>query len=648
MRQFIALCLGVICVPLISYSGSTWASEASTPIIAADNPYLGMSLEDLMQVQVSVASKKPQTLQDTAAAVFVLNHEDIRRSGATSIPEVLRLVPGVQVARLYGHAWAITSRGFISTFSNKLLVLIDGRSVFSPLFSGVYWDIQNVMLEDVDRIEVVRGSGGATWGANAVNGVINIITKSAHATQGGLLVAGGGNDEKGFGAGRYGFALGENGAARIYAKGFSRKDANSRNPGAVPNWKEQRGGFRADWDWGKQQAMLDGAIYSGSESAVSTIFQPNFNNPVVTYAAKTSGGHLLGRWQDDGLSLQVYVDRTKRERLTFSESRNTMDIEAKYRFSPFKNHDIQLGLGYRRTHDNIPGTFGLSFTPISRTDYLYSSFIQDQMSLSRDVDLTLGAKFEHNDYSGLEWAPTARLMWRASENHRIWAAYSRAYVPPSRADRSLQEKFVNSPGFQMGLVPSPNMQTTHMTAYELGYRGNFGSRWSVDATVFLNDYRLLPTIETLPFKAGFLGLQSANFLNARAYGSEWSVRTQLTPDWRLTAAYTWLLIHGTRTGGNDTTTVTEFAAPRNQWSLNSAWDMSDTLTLDAQYYWMGRLDLKPVIKSYQRLDLRLGWKPVNGIEASLTVQNALNHKHAEAWRKNIYGRSFYAKIVWTF
>lgn len=622
------------------------------------NPYLNMSIEDLMQVQVSIASKKPQSLSDIAAAVFVLTGEDILRSGATSLPEALRLVPGIEVARGNGHTWAVSARGFASSFSSGLLVMIDGRSVFTPLFGGVYWDVQNIMLEDIDKIEVVRGSGGAVWGANAVNGVINIITKSAQDTQGGLLVVGAGDSrvENGFGGLRYGFKLGEAGAARIFAKGFSRQDDNVRASAPIGNWQDKRLGFRADWDMNTSTFMLSGGMYGGHESTVSTLmFATPPYSEVTTYQSDVSGSHLLGLWQREGLSVQTYIDRTRRTRRTFSEHRNTFDLEVKYHAKPFVSHDLQWGLGYRTTSDRMTNSLALSFNPISKTDPLYSVFIQDEITLLPSLRLTLGLKVEDNNYTGVESAPDIRLMWEVSDKQRLWASASHAYVPPTRADADMSQLFVNTPNFQLGLVPNKNLKTIDIESYELGYRFQPQAHIAFEAVAYRNKYRHLLTDEKLPFDPilGFSGIQEGNFLNAKSKGVELNMSWQVLDQWRLTANYAWIQIRSYSTGGTDLVSYQKLntVTPNHRWSVNSALALSNQFTLDAQLYVVAE-SLARKVEAYTRADLRLGWNVKDTINVSLAIQNALDKKHAEfpdvLGNQTLFGRSYYGQMNWKF
>src|SRR5205807_1846799 len=399
-----------------------------------------MSVEDLMNMQVTSVSKRTQKVADAAAAVYVITQEDIRRSGATNIPEALRLAPGIQVARIDENKWAISSRGFNGRFADKLLVLIDGRSVYTPLFSGVYWNVQDVMLEDVDRIEVIRGPGATLWGANAVNGVINIITKSAKNTQAGLATAGGGNELRGFSNLRYGGTVNQDAFYRAYAKYFNvGSSTNAIGGNGTDNWDSLRGGFRGDWTpSGPDQVTLQGDMYRSHYGELLTI--PSLNAPYSSTfpnAGAISGGNILGRWAHDfgssSTSLQVYFDNTNiSENSLFADHQNIFDIDFQHSFRLTDSQAVIWGVGYRSIGDNNDSSFTVSLQPNHNQLNQFSGFAQDEISLfDRRVQLTLGSKLEHNDFTGLEVEPNARILWNITPNQSVWTAVSRAARTPA-------------------------------------------------------------------------------------------------------------------------------------------------------------------------------------------------------------------------
>ncbi len=402
------------------------AAGAETP---ADVDFTALSLEELMDVEVTSVSKRPQRLADAAAAIFVITQEDIRRPGATNIPELLRMVPGVEVARIDANKWAVSVRGFNARFSNKLLVLIDGRSVYSPLFSSVFWDIHDLVLEDIERIEVIRGPGATMWGANAVNGVINIITRSAKDTQGALLSGGGGTEQRAFGTARYGGRIGDNLYYRGYVKAAKLDDgALASGDDGADGFHQSRSGFRLDWEPRDEDTLtLAGDLYrldNGTTDASHPLFVPPY---LSTWddRGKAEGGSILANW-----SRHLSADAG------LCGSADVIEADLQHDFSPLSGHRLVWGLGYRYTHTASDSTLYMRPSPANRSESLFSAFVQDEISLITDqLSLTLGSKFEHNDASGFEVQPTARLLWTPSPNHSLWAAVSRAVRTPSVSER---------------------------------------------------------------------------------------------------------------------------------------------------------------------------------------------------------------------
>src|SRR5882672_11508804 len=448
-----------------------------------------ITLEDLMDLQVTSVSKRAQKLADAAAAIFVITQDDIRRSGASSIPEALRMVPGLEVARIDENKWAIGSRGFNGRFDNKLLVLIDGRSVYTPLFSGVYWNVQDVLLEDVDRIEVIRGPGATLWGANAVNGVINVITKKAKATQGGLVSAGAGSQERAAGGVRYGGKLGNNTYYRAYTKYFD------WGPSAYPSgmtahdgWDALRGGFRADWTpAGANSLTLQGDIYRSrfdetlTVASLSAPYSNTFPND-----GKYSGGNILGRWnhtsERSSMSLQMYYDNTTiTDHSLFGDHQNILDLDFQHGFHVGDSQQFVWGLGYRSIRDKNDPSFTVSLQPNQVTLNQFSTFVQDEISLvDNRLQITLGSKFERNEFTGFEVEPNARLLWNLTPNQSIWTAVSRAVRTPALTEEGLRlNSAVIPPGTPSNPAPLPavvavfgshQFKSEDLLAYELGYR----------------------------------------------------------------------------------------------------------------------------------------------------------------------------------
>ncbi len=472
--------------------------------LATDN-YFELTLEQLLEIEVLSASKKAEPVANAPAAVYVVTNEDIIRSGVTTIPDALRMVPGMQIARSDSNSWAISIRGFNNGLANKLLVLVDGRTIYNPVFGGVLWEAHNVMLEDVERIEVVRGPGGALWGANAVNGVINIITKHTSDTQGNLTSTVYGNEERGTLSTRQGGTFGSNGFYRIYAKGF-KQDASRKPPTAnsdtqqdtYDEWDGFRTGFRADW---ADQFTLQGDAYRTNSEQL----RPHFSliapyAPIKQQLIRYEGINLLGRWTDkynDGsqLSIQTYVDWAKRdEPFNFIDDRTTYDLDAQYNLAPLATHNIILGAGFRFLTDDEQGDNNTSFSPQQRHNSLYSAFVQDKITLVPETwFLTLGSKFEHNEFSGVEFQPNARMQWHPDQNQILWASVSRAIRTPTPIEEDLTGTLATTANVRAAFVPNNHFKSEKLTAYELGYRHQLSPVLSIDIATFYNDYDYLST-----------------------------------------------------------------------------------------------------------------------------------------------------------
>jgi iron complex outermembrane receptor protein len=613
---------------------------------AADTDIINLDIEELMKIQVTSVSKKKEQLSDAAASIFVITEEDIRRSGVTSIPEALRLSPGVEVARQDSHTWAISSRGFNDEFANQLLVLIDGRSVYTPLFAGVYWDVQDLMLEDVQRIEVIRGPGATLWGANAVNGVINITTKSAKDTQGVLLTGGAGSEELGFGA-RYGVQLHDNGYLRVYGKWYNRDESVVPGGGdANDAWTMYRGGFRYDYLPEQNSYTLQGDIYQGSlqqrvnESEPPPVYAISNTTPV-----DVSGVNVLGKWvhtfdADNDLALKVYYDRTWRDRVVFSETRNTFDADLQHHFKLGNRNDIVWGLGYNITADDLGNTFMVSFDPAKRTTSLYSAFAQDEITLiEKKLRLTLGTKVEHNDYTGWEVQPSARLSYNITEKQTAWFSASRAVSTPSRAEQNIR---INQQVIPAAVSPvgadtivslngSTAMVSKELIGFELGYRLQAHERFTTDIATFYNIYDKQRSIEgpgapdfvtyapavTLPFTIG-------NNLDGESYGFEIANTLKLTDWWRVRANYSFLKLNLHKINGSTDPLGLERAehdSPENQVGIRSMMDLPFDIELDGGMRYVDSLSNRGV-PSYVVGDIRLGWRsPKRRWEVSITGQN---------------------------
>jgi len=652
-------------------------TEAPLPPQAASVADLDIS--ELMNTKVTSVSKKAQRMSKVAAAVFVITQEEIRRSGATSVPDLLRMVPGLDVAQINANSWAISARGFNHQFSDKLLVLIDGRAVYTPLFGGVYWDTQDVVLEDIDRIEVIRGPGATVWGANAVNGVINIITLKAADTQGGLVTAGAGTQELGSGTAQYGGKLGRNGSYRVFGRGFDHNhfpDLNGQN--AEDDWHLVHSGFRVDEGLSKKDSVtLQGDIYrgqEGSEFGHIVSISPPVNENVVG-AADLAGGNVLGRWNHtfssrSDTTLQIYFDRFEREGPESDEYRDTIDFDFQHHLAVGARHDFIWGGDYRHTSDHTVGTIDQAWLPPSRALDLFSAFVQDEILLKADrVSLTVGTKLENNYLSGFDVEPSGRVAWTPKSRDTFWAAVSRAARSPARRNTDADVNIAVFPGpggtpADLLLLGNPNQKSEHVIAYEAGYRAQPAARLSVDVALFFTTYSDLATTEPgVPFLVVnpppthlVLPLVWANKMYGTTDGIEVSANWKMTRKWTLSPGYALLQMHLHEDSSSlDTTTVsdTEGSSPRHQAQLRSHEDLSRRLAWEVSGYFVERLSAQQV-PSYVRLDTQLSWRVGEGVALSLVGQNLLRDRHLESndaltsLNPSQVKRSAYAKLVWRF
>ena len=599
-----------------------------------------ISIEELMDIDVYSASRRLDPIQGAPSAIFVLTNEDIRRARVTSVPEALRLVPGVQVARVDANKWAVSIRGFNGRSANKLLVLVDGRSIYDPLFSGVLWESRDVVLEDVDRIEVIRGPGGTLWGANAVNGVINIITKHTRDTQNGIITLAAGTEERAAGTVRYGWQPGNGQSMRIYAKAFERDSGFSASGNAFDKTRMERIGFRWDMNLNTRDALrVSGDWFTAvADERLSA---------VATQEVNHHGGNVLTNWTrklsaTESLKVQLYYDRTELDNVQLGQRRGTYDFEFQHGFDPVQYHQVVWGLGYRNTRDNIRNGPILGVDPLNRKDHTVSAFIQDTIALVSDRwNLTLGTKFENNDYSDNEWQPNARLTWTPSAQQTWWTAISRAVRVPSRLEADLVIG---------GNRRGDGVLAEQVYAYEIGRRHLLQKNLWYDITAFYNEYRKLLTVEQ--------NFQLGNRMRAHTHGVELAARWQATPAWRLDGAYTYLKMEleleesGAILPLQTTPATIEGSNPRYQYTLRSAFDIQRDLQFDAI---LRAVDDLPALNvpAYTTLDLGLSWQVSKDMELSLVGQNLLDNHHPEQPSGvNTNGtevqRGYYAKLTWKF
>lgn len=610
-----------------------FAAHALAPSIAAAPDITELSLEQLTNVVVTSVSRREERLVDAPASIFVITAEDIRRSGATSIPEALRLAPNLQVARADNNQYAISARGYNNVLANKMLVLIDGRTVYTPLFSGVFWEAQDTLLADIERIEVISGPAATLWGANGVNGVINIRTYSAAKTQGAYASAVAGNRETGAEA-RYGGRF-DDGSWRIYAKYFDRDHLNlTTGPAIRDESRRAATGFRTDWQRGIDTSTLQGDAYWGDIDQVP--------------AARTiSGGNLLGRWQHAlsggaSVTLQAYYDRTNREHpLQFKEALDTLDLELQHEWRPLADHRLVWGGGYRVSRDRVDNSASQAFMPEDRTLRWGNVFAQDEIRLRDDLELTLGAKVETNIYTGSEWLPNVRLSWQPARDHLVWGALSRAVRAPSRIDRDLS--IPGAPPFL--LVANDTFASEIMRSAEIGYRAQVSSDLSFSLTAFRHEYPNLRSLDLSPS-----GVVFANTIEGTTNGVEGWGSLRLTPYWRVVGGFVWMkvrrnVIPGMRDLGGMTSLGDD---PDNTAMLRSSWDIGAKGELDLTLRHSGTLPGAPV-PAYTVLDGRFGWRFTPNFDASVVVQNAADHHYAEWGAPNnraALDRNAYLRVTW--
>ena len=635
-----------------------------------------LRLEDLMNIEVTSVSKKEQKMSRTAAAVFVITADDIARSGATNIPDLLRMAPGVEVAQISSNTWAISIRGFNSPgqYSNKLLVLVDGRTVYSTIMSGVFWNAQDIALDNIDRIEVIRGPGGTVWGANAVNGVINIITKKAGETQGGLVTAGAGTYELGFGNIRYGGRIGSKAAYRIFGDGFGRNHFPGLAGGnGNDDWRMVHTGFRADIDASPQDSVvIEGDGHRGRSgeitSEIVTISPPV--NGLFNLTDRYSGWDVLSRWnhafRHSETSLLVYFDRMTRDDTTTKLGVNTFNIDFQDHMSWGSRQDIVWGLGYRVSADSNPATPRISFIPARRTNHLFSCFVQDEIAIRPNrLFVSSGIRFEQDRNSGFGLEPNARIAWIPNDRNTIWAAVSQAQRTPSRVDTSLYANMAVVPGptglpIVVGYAGNPNEKAERETSFEAGYRAKLSKRLSVDSTAFFNQYRDLmsiepgvPQFETNP-SPYLLDLSTfANLSYGETHGFEAFADWKVTRAWTLSPGYSFLTAHIHQDAASLAAVDVAGGMVNHQAQLRSEVNLPAHWQWNTAAYFVGGLPVLQV-PSYTRLDSNLIWVAGERFSISLVGQNLLRDRHLEdagagtIARPDMVKRSAYVKFSWSF
>ena len=608
-------------------------------LAASDASLVDLSLEELANLQITSVSRRAQRISDAAASVYVITAEAIRRSGASSLPEALRLAPNLQIAQIDANQYAITARGFNNAIGNKLLVLIDGRTVYTQFYSGVFWEQQDVVLADVDRIEVISGPGATLWGANAVNGVINVITRAARETQGALASLEGGSKEA-QGIARYGGTLGGVGNFRLYAKRLERQDTKTRSGGSIDDaWNQAQVGMRADWAVAQDSFTVQGDAYSGKGR------QTRGSGALTFPPVQVGGSNLSARWTrqlDAGasLSLQAYYSSSRRDdAVLYRPHEDVSDVEFQHAFG-FSGQQVVWGAGYRQARDDLGPGFFFGFVPARRTLNWSNVYAQDSIRFDHALELTLGLKVERNDYTGNELLPSLRLAWKPDNEQLLWAALSRAVRAPSPLDRDI----VLPPRPPYLIAGGPGFQSEVAYVAELGWRAQPTASLTYSATLFQNWWERLRSGQPPP------DAHVQNMIDGTTAGFETWASWQAASNWRLTAGYDLLREH-LRVQAGSTDPVGPSALgndPRAQWTLRSSLDVTALQEFELSLRHVAALPA-PAVPAYTTADLRYGWRFRPGWTAALVGRNLLGRSHAEfgapAGRSEI-PRSLLVQVAW--
>lgn len=637
--------------------------------------YKTMSLEELTQIDVTTLSRGPEKAFQTPAGIYIITGSDIRRSGATSIPEALRLAPGVEVERIDANKWSIGIRGFGTRLTRSVLVLIDGRTVFTPLFDGTYWEVQDTLMEDIDRIEVIRGPGGTIWGPNAVNGVINVITKSSKETRGMLATAGGGNEEQGFAGFRYGGGNNKDFSYRFYGKGFTRSPEVHSDGRNFDDWRSVQGGFRMDWDKPGRAFTLQGDFYEelAGESVAAEMYTAPYTR-IVDANAGLSGGNIMGRWEKTlrggtNIQVQAYYDRTNRYEPNIGERRDTFDVDFIERLRLPARQTVTWGVGARLSHANdMEVVTGLTFAPSRRTDHLESGFVQDEISLvEKRLSLVVGTKLLHTNYTYVDAEPSARILWTPSANLTIWAAFTHALRTPS----DVEEDFflAGNTGLTIGGLPelarfnaNRNFAPEKLNGYESGIRKLLGKNAGVSVAGFYNHYHDLldeeitgaPFLENDPAPAHYLlPAQFRNGLLGNTKGVEVTPEWRPATFWRLRGSYSYLHMSIWKApGSGDIGTAPGLvgSSPGHDAWIQSSFDVGKAIQLDLTWRYVSALP-GALVPAYSTADARLAWRFKEQFELAIAGRNLLQPSHFEAAGDPgpLVGikRSVYVKLTWS-
>jgi iron complex outermembrane receptor protein len=678
-------------------------AHAGQPLLLAQADLTTFNIEELMDITVTSVSKKAQKIGDAAAAIYVITQDDIRRSGVTSIADALRMAPGVQVARIDSNKWAVSSRGFNGRFANKLLVLMDGRSLYTPYFLGVYWELQDTVLEDIDRIEIIRGPGAALWGANAVNGVINIITKSADKTVGALVSTGAGSHETAFATARYGASIGNDTHLKFYVKHNERDGfVDAFGQGANDAWHKTQGGFRLDSQLTTMDNLtLQGDFYDGEVKETFVQYDyPASANPFPYKIHKVNsdmhGGNILARWKREfsdshNLSFQLYYDHTDRNMFVSPQKFDIIDLDFQHQFSLGSSQNLVYGFGYRNNAYEITNTTTLTFSQQNVRNNLYSFFLHDEITLiPSTLSMIIGSRFENNDYSGFDAQPNGRLLWNISPRNSAWAAVSRAVRSSTQGEQDINYRYRTIPAptpqnqndpllseihqlppqgipYRLEILGNKNFKSEELMAYEIGYRTEPLPALSFDIAAYYNSYKKLRVVtagtghldaSTSP-ATYVLPYYLSNDMHGHSIGVELSADWKPCDWWRLQASYSYqnfaMFLDGTSTDQANKGAA-EGGGPQHQFSIRSGLDLGSQVTLDTWLRGAGQLTgvNQKSIPGYVTMDARLAWKPVKQLELSLVGQNLFTSHHAEFVPEYVFTipseieRSVYGKLTWNY
>ena len=688
----LTLCLGLFCPALWPQTADPdvglnrqGGRQAPAKRNGSTTDLTSASIEDLMNMEVTSASKKEQKLSRVAAAIFVITQEDIRRSGATSIEDLFRIVPGLDVGQINGSTWAIGARGFNEQLSNKLLVMVDGRIVYTEAFGGVYWDAVDLPLEDIDRIEVIRGPGGSVWGANAVNGVISIFTKRAAGTRGGFVEAIGGTIVQGAGTAEYGDKIGKDTDYRVFTKydnDGAMYDLNGQT--GDDGWHMLRGGFRSDTAVSPQDTLtLEGNLYTEREGELA-YFLPSITSPGLTTLPDeitSAGGFIQGNWKHQysdrsDTELQVSFTHYTRDDPLEAEERSTAYFDFQHHFALGNHQDIIWGIGDFYTNGQINGTLTVFFSPPGKIQDVANAFVQDEIAVVRErLYLTVGTKLEHNGFTGFDFLPSVRAAWELSGHQMLWAAVSRAVRTPTPNDDDLGVNLgeigvANGVPVVARFAGNQNFHNERLTAYEAGYRATALNRLSLDLAAYYNDYDDLQTTEpsgsfseSTPAPPHEVDtLTYGNLMYGESHGFEAAASWKVTGWWQLSPGFAFEGIHlHTKPQSQDAQTVpfVQGNTPTRMGQFRSHVDLPKRWSWDASAYYVDPLRNQGFsgavrIPGYTRLDTGLTWKPAERWSVSVVGQNLLKSEHAEfndffgSMQPSEIRRTAYAKLAWKF